>query len=519
MARKDRISMDTQVQIGELLRKGHSVRKIAQVLKMCRRTVRKYVKKQEDLALKSKKIKQIVSSDQDEIINVEEELKAQSIITQFPNWLQNLDWKTLLNEKKKGVPYKILYEELKLSDVKYWSFWKNLKSLEKLLSPEIPTTTMRLKHNPGEKVFVDYGDGIDIVNSETGEIQKTWIFVGALPFSSKVYAEFSFNQKLPSFISSHERMWKFFNGVAKYVVCDNLKSAVSQARLYDPDVNKTFVSYANHAGFAVLPARPRRPKDKANVECHVGILQRTFFQEVRNKTFSSIGELNQSLIQFLNHFNNKVMKEYGVSRNDRFSEEENHLQSLPDYDFMIPEVKEATVHPDCHIQFSKSFYSVPWQYVGKKVRVVATAQRVQVFDLLSLERIALHSFSRKLGERKTDELHWPPEKKEHCDFTLERAKQEAQKIGHKTYQMVEYLFNLPHPLVYLRRVQGWLRIVSYSKCSRNAMEYAATMAMQHQRFSSAYVNDCAKYFDSLGLNLPQKTGAPNRELKHIYLQN
>jgi hypothetical protein len=519
MMRKDKVSMDCQAQIFELEQRGYSVRKIAQALKMCRKTVRKYIKKQGVLSLKKEELQKIEMSDQDISIVSQENSSSQSIILQFPEWLQKLDWKTLLSEKKKGVSCKVLYEELNLSDVKYWAFWNNMRLLDKALFPDIPKTTMRLIHKPGEKSFVDYGDGIDIVNSCTGEVQKTWIFVGSLPFSSKIYAEFSFDQKLPSFIASHERMWKFFGGVTKYLICDNLKSAVSQARLYDPDVNKTFVAYANHAGFAVLPARPRRPKDKANVECHVGILQRSFFQEVRHKKFTSIGELNEDLRKFLDRFNAQVMKEHGVSRNDRFSEESTHLQALPREDFLIPEVREATVHPDCHIQFLKSFYSVPWQYVGKKVRVVAVANRVQIFDILSLERIALHSLSKKLGERKTEELHWPSEKQEHCNFTIERAMQDAQKIGPKTSEMVTFLFSLPYPLVYLRRVQGWLRIVSYAKCTRKAMEYASTMAMQHQKFNSSYVNDCAKYFDSNGLDRPQETGAPKRDLQHIYLQN
>lgn len=518
MTRKDKVSMDCQAQVFELHTRGYSVRRIAQALKMCRRTVRKYIKNQ-DVILLNKDLQKIESStiEKNFIVN-QEKSYSQEVILKFPEWLQRLDWQRLLTEKKKGVSCKILYQEVNLPDVSYWRFWNNLRLLQNSISPEIPKTTMRLIHKAGEKAFVDYGDGINIVNSCTGEIQKTWIFVGSLPFSSKIYAEFSFDQKIPSFIASHERMWKYFGGVAKYLVCDNLKSAVTQARLYDPDVNKTFVAYANHAGFAVLPARPRRPKDKANVECHVGILQRSFFQEVRNKTFFSIGELNQALHEFINRFNEQIMKDYGVSRNDRFSEEFPFLQFLPTYDFVIPKIQTATVHPDCHIQFEKSFYSAPWKYVGKDVRVIATADRVQIFDLLSLERIALHSLSKKIGERITEDLHWPPEKLEHCNFTVERAKQDARKIGPKTYEMLSFLFSLPHPLVYLRRAQGWIRNVSHSKYTRESMEYASTMAIQHQKFYSSYVNDCAKYFDENGLNRPQKTGAPKRDLQHIYLQ-
>lgn len=196
-------------------------------------------------------------------------------------------------------------------------------------------------------------------------------------------------------------MWNAFGGVTEYTVTDNLKSAVTKAHLYDPDVNKTYCAYANHAGFAALPARPRRPKDKANVETHVGILQRSFFQEVRNKTFHTIADLNNALTKHLEILNNQVMKDHGVSRNQRFETEAKQLLPLPSAVFEIPEVREA-VHPDCHIQYGRCIYSVPWQYVGKQVRVIATASRIQVFDLLTFERVALHSAARKNGERKTD---------------------------------------------------------------------------------------------------------------------
>ena len=509
MARKDRVSMDRHAQVLELHRRGYSNRRIAQTLKMCKKSVRKYV----DRAL----AKPLPSQEKPGASLPP--VSSNAAILQFPQWIQDMDWQSLLLEKAKGISVKILYNEVGNAKVSYWAFWNTLKRLSLLLNPEIPKTTMRLVHKPAEKTFVDYGDGIEIVDSATGEIRKTWIFVGTLPFSSKVFAEFVFDQKLASFISSHEKMWNYFGGVTRYTVPDNLKSAVTKAHLYDPDINKTYCAYANHAGFAVLPARPKRPKDKANVECHVGILQRSFFQEVRNKTFHTISDLNNALAKHLEILNNQVMKDHGVSRNQRFETEAPLLLPLVEVPFEIPEVREATVHPDCHIQYGRSFYSVPWIYVGKQVRVIATASRIQIFDILTLERVALHSCARRNGERKTDELHWPPEKREHCDFTSERASQDAAKIGPKTAEMFAFLFSLPHPLQYLRRTQGWVRKVSTAKCSRQAMEYASTMALQHRNFGSSYVNDCAAFFEAGGTLRPTQTGAPKRELSTLYLQN
>ena len=509
MARKDRVSMDRHAQIIVLHERGYSLRRIAKSLQMCKKSIRKYI----DRTL----VKTESAQSEHSLLETPPSVDPKSVIQQFPDWLQDLDWQAIIRERSKGVPVKVLYHEVENKGVTYWTFWSTLRRLSAVLNPEIPKTTMRLIHKPGEKAFVDYADGIDIINFETGEITKTWIFVGTLPFSSKVFAEFVFDQKLPSFISSHEKMWKYFGGVTDYTVSDNLKSAVIKAHMYDPDLNKNYVAYANHAGFAVLPARPRKPKDKANVECHVGVLQRSFFQQVRNQTFHTISHLNIALIKNLEILNNQVMKDYGVSRNQRFETEITSLKSVPTCEFELPESRDATVHPDCHIQFGKSFYSVPWQYVGKQVRVVAAAERVQIFDLLTLERIALHSRSKKHGERKTDELHWPQEKREHCDFTLERACRDALKVGPKTSDMFEFLASLPYPLQYLRRMQGWLRAVSTTKCTRPAMEYAATMALQHMNFSHRYVTNCSSFFDVGGPKRPSQTGAPKREISTLHL--
>ncbi len=518
MARKDRTSMDYQAQILELYKRGYSIRKIGIVLKICRKTVRKYVHRFE-------KQDEIIKQQTKEVFENKFEIpestfaKEEEIILQFPEWLKKLDWRKILEDKRKGISYSILYKESDVAEVKYWSFWNTLKQLDKALNPSKPETTIKLNHIPGEKVFVDYTDGIDIVNELTGEITKTQLFVGTCPFSSILFAEFSFDQKLPSFIASHERMWKFFGGVSQYVVCDNLKSAVNKAHLYDPDVNKIFVSYANHAGFAVLPARPRRPKDKANVECHVGLVQKIFYQSVREKKFHTIGELNAYLFPFLKEFNSKIMKDYGVSREQRFEYERKFLQPLPEYDFIIPRSKDATVHPDCHIQFEKCYYSVPHLFVGKVVRVITQGNILEVFNKDNLEKIAVHYMSKKPWTRVTNETHLPQEKLQQTSFCIEKAIFESKKIGPKTNSMFQYIFSLPKPLIYLRRTQGWLRKISQGKCSRESMEYASEMAINHNNFSSNFITNCCEYFDKGGLRLLlNKQEIPQREMKYTHLK-
>jgi transposase len=176
-------------------------------------------------------------------------------------------------------------------DISYRQFWSEFRKRRPVTKP----VTIKLHHNPGEKAQVDFCDGISLVCKETGMTTKTHLFVAVLPFSAMPFAEFCLNQKLDSFIDLHQKAFVSFGGVPSYVVPDNLKSGVSKAHRYDPDTNPTYCDYANHAGFAVLPARPYSPKDKASVESHIGLIQRGFFTKVRNQIFHSLFDLNQEL--------------------------------------------------------------------------------------------------------------------------------------------------------------------------------------------------------------------------------
>ena len=487
MMGKDRISVEKQKQIELLLKRGLSLRKISESLKMCRRTVRRYTKKSASKG------------------HIKAEVKAQPapevcfeafVPTQV--WAKNLDWNELVRESCSGVPTKTLFDELPVKTASYWAFWSTLKRAISVIKPEVPETTLKLIHKPGERAHVDYCDGLDFVDPKTGEVISTQLFVITFPFSSKIYAEFSFNQKLMSFIRSHENAWKAIGGVPEYLVPDNLKSAVTRADIYDPDVNKTFCDFANHYGFAVLPAKPLTPKHKASVETSVGVLQRGFYPKVRNQVFSSLREMNEALKEHVEQLNDEVMKEHGVSRNDRFEKEIPFLKPLPLYQFEFTQWKTLKVHPDCHIQCLKSFYSVPWIHVGKVVRVKVTDSAIEVFDLNSLDRVVLHQKSKKDYARITNELHYPPEKVAAASFTIEIAKKQAYKIGPNLGNLLDELFELGHPLRFLRPAQGWLRLHQTEKYTTKAIEYAASMTSKHKLYNSRYFKSCCSHFDRNG---------------------
>lgn len=312
-----KVTVAMQKQNLELFIKGYSARKIAKSLKVGRRTVKSVVGRGEVLTT-----------------------------TTPPDWAKTVDWEKVRLEAARGAQMNILAREHAGEKISYVQFWRQFYKIY----PSVPTVTMRLEHKPGEKIFFDYSEGIDIVDRETGEIKKTSFFCGVLAMSSYTFVEFTFMQKRSELIRSMENAFRYFGGVTPYVTVDNQKAAIDIADWYDPDVNPAFVDFANHWGFAVIPARPYRPRDKAGNESGIGVIQRQFFQEVRNMVFYSLEELNQYFRNYLERLNNAVMKDWGVARAERFIGERDLLKKCPLQNWEVAEWKPAKVHPDCHIQ-------------------------------------------------------------------------------------------------------------------------------------------------------------------------
>ena len=473
-------------QIIKLKEQGHPIKKIARSLGISKNTVRRYLR-----APTSEKSSEV------------------QVVTRNSTWKSNLDWDGICEKRRQGYTAKQLYSDYEPA-ISYTRFCVHLReSVGK--SSEI---AMRLKHNPGEKVQIDFCDGIKIRDHRTGKLSKTQLFVGVLPFSSFTFALFTMNQKLDSFIAAHEAMWAYFAGVTPYVVVDNLKAGVKKAHLYDPEVNPTYCDYGNHRNFAVLPARPYTPRDKACVEANIGAIQRSFYQEVRHLNFYSLRELNDKLRIFLHQFNRKTMTDFGVSRLDRFAVEKELLLPLSQKPYEMAEWRQAKVHPDCCVQVEKSFYSVPYKYRGQQVRVKVTSGLVSIFDM-ETNSIACHPKASKLGSIVTDDKHYPDKLIQSQSFDIGQAKAQAKIIGPNTEEMVNRLTSGGRPLRYLRRIQGLLRLKSQNY-SIESLAYAAAQALTYEKFQLSFIKSCADSYQATGGRL----GAcrPKRDPDHIYLR-
>jgi hypothetical protein len=268
----------------------------------------------------------------------------------------------------------------------------------------------------------------------------------------------------------------------------------------------------------VIPARPFRPRDKGGNESGIGVIQKQFYPEVRGRTFYTLEELNIAFKEYLGRLNTAVMKDWGVSRRDRFKGEEKLLKPCPSNNWEIAEWRSAKVHADCHVQVLKKFYSCPFMYVGREVRVKVTAKLIGIFDQ-DLNPLAAHA--RLLGKEiySTDAKHYPEEKVALTQFSVQLALKVAVKVGPETLKLVEELIGASYPLRYLRRVQGILRLQQTARVSREGLEHAAKMARVYRKTQFAYVKATAEYFDRNGNRPSAVKAAPVREASSMYLHN
>ncbi len=340
---------------------------------------------------------------------------------------------------------------------------------------------MRQPHISGEKLFVDYsGKKPYIVDPNTGGIRYVELFVMAWGASHYLYAEAQPTQELRHWIMGHVRGFEYFGCAPHILVPDNLKSAVSKACRYDPDVNRTYTELATHYGVGVIPARPYKPKDKAKAETGVQIIQRWILARLRKRTFYSIDSLNAAIKILLDEVNAKSMQILKKSRKELFFElDRPHAQPLPVNRFIYHEWKSPTIGIDYHIDVDKHHYSVPYTHYGQVIDVRVSEESIEVFLQRNKERIALHRRSHKAYGYTTEPAHMPPHHQKYLEWTPARLIQWGYKIGPSTGKLIDdIIHSKPHPQQGFRPAMGLLRLgKSYGE---KRLEKASELALRHK---------------------------------------
>jgi transposase len=395
------------------------------------------------------------------------------------------DWVSVHRDRrKKSVTLLLLWQEYReqhKDGFQYAWFCQHYEAFRRRLDP-----VMRQEHPFGERCFTDYaGPTVPIVDPTTGVVQDASIFVGVLGASNYTYAEASWSESLQSWLRSHIRMYNFYGGVTAIEVPDNLKSAVQRADNYEPRINPTFFEFGRHYGVAIMPARKRKPRDKAKVEAAVLLVERWILAVLRKRTFYSLADLNEAIAQLLEKLNNRPFKRMEGSRRSVFEAYERAaLSALPLTPFIVGIFKRARVHIDYHVELDAHYYSVPHTLVGELMDARLTDCTVEIFH--DNVRVASHIRSYLKGKSTTLLEHMPRKHQEYVKWTPERLVAWALKTGTATANVVHHIMKKRlHPAQGFRACLGVLRLSD--KYGAPRLEDACRRAVAFGAYSCRHV--------------------------------
>lgn len=340
---------------------------------------------------------------------------------------------------KKGVTLMLLHQEYleqHPDGYQYTQFCEYFHRYRKSLD-----VSLRIVHVAGEKLFVDYaGQTMSVINPDTGDAQEVQIFVSVLGASDYIFAEATPTQELSHFIASHVRAFSFYGGAPAIIVPDNLKSGVTKACRYEPDINPTYQDMASFYGCAIIPARPAKPKDKAKVENAVLQVERWVIAPLRNRVFFSLAELNGSIAELLAKLNEKPLTKLNKSRRCLFEEtDRGALKPLPLVPYEFSTFKKARVNIDYHVEVDGAYYSAPYQLARKEVEVRITNRAVEI--LYHSKRVASHMRVFKKGAYITKGEHRPASHQKYLEWTPSRMINWANETGPATSKLVAAILN------------------------------------------------------------------------------
>ncbi len=323
------------------------------------------------------------------------------------------------------------------------------------------SVTMRQSHAGGEKLFVDYaGDRVEVFEGLTGEARPAWIFVAVMGASSFTYAEATWTQGLADWIGAHTSAFEAIGGVAHLIVPDNAKTAVIKACLYEPAVNRTYTEMAAHYDTAILPARPRKPRDKAKVEAAVLIMERWILGRLRHQRFYSLEELNAAIRGLLVRVNDELpIRRLGVTRRHLLEElDRPALKPLPVEPYVFAEWRIRRVGIDYHVDVERHYYSVPHRFAKEQVEARLTARTVEIF--VKGERVAAHMRGSGNGKHTTVHEHMPSSHRRYAGWTIERIRRDSAIIGTSAAALCALILEeRSHPEQGFRACLGIVRLV------------------------------------------------------------
>jgi len=442
-------------QILQLRKQGRGSKFISKTLGISRKAVKDYFERAEATKLSI-----------DELLQLDCPVLEKKLLAGNPAY-KDKRYDTLKSEldyyakelHRTGVTILLLWQEYKERHPDGYSrsqFYHHLNQHQKASNP-----SMVLEHKAGEKLFVDFaGDKLHYVDTSTGEVIGCNVFVASLPYSDYSFAMAVKSQTTEDFLYALECCLEDFGGVPDVLVPDNLKAAIVKADRYEPEVNRALEDFANHYGFAVLPARVRKPKDKALVENQVKIIYSRVYAKLRNDQFHSLDALNKAIKQKIKLHNQTRMQAKPWSREEKFlAEEKQLLKPLPPNRFEMKYYSTLKVQKNNHVYLGtdKHYYSVPYEHIGKGAKVIYTRNMVHIY--VDGEQVAVHQRDYRQGNYTTEKSHLCSAHQRYKDRSPEYYKKRAHGRCRELGLYVEAIFGQPrYPEQLYKTCEGLLSL-------------------------------------------------------------
>ena len=431
----------TMLQIRLLLKKfisNQSIREISRSISMSRNTVKKYKAKFTQSGLTLEEIQLLEDEKLYEIVNEGEKNKnpvknarLQDLRERLPDYIKDL--------KRVGVTRRLLWEEYRQEVPEGLGYTQFCEHISKYI--ERNDLSAMFDHRPGEVLQIDFaGKPFHYVDLESGELIACPVFVCILPFSNTTFVKALPSQKQEYFINGIRNAFEYIGGVPKSVLIDNLKSGVKKANRYEPQFTELIEQLSAHYSTTFMATRVRKPKDKSHVEGGVRLSYQRLYAPLRNQVFHSIEQINEAFRKQLDIHHNKLFSGKDYNRYDLLEEEKEYLQPLPTEPFIVKHSTISKVQKNYHVLLGedKHMYSVPYQLVGKRLKLIYDINTVEIYD--ELKRITVHKRDFRKNKYTTKEQHMPPNHLKYYEqggWDASYFRNWAKKIGTQTLKAIE----------------------------------------------------------------------------------
>lgn len=481
------VRMSQIKQLMQLYKQGKGKKEIARILGMSKNTVKAYLQKISN-----------AKQNLDDLLNLDDVVLETKFHPGNPAYTDNrFEYlKQHLDHydrelKRTGVTRKLLWEEYRREHPEGYGLTQFCYHISQHIAARNPS--MVLQHKAGEKLFVDFaGKKLSYIDRQTGEVVECQVFVACLPYSDYSFVIAVQSQNMGDFLYALSICLESLGGVPGVLVPDNLKSAITKANKYEPGVNQALEDFANYYGMAVIPARARKPKDKALVENQVKLIYSRVYAKLRNETFFDLDSLNKAIAEKVKDHNQTRMQQKPYSRQECFlAVEKSLLAPLPNERFELKHYSQLKVAKNNHIYLGqdKHYYSVPYIHIGATARVIYTRSMVHIY--LGGRLVAVHPRSLRTGGYSTQKEHLCSHHRHYLDrspdYYIEKAKSKSEVL----HDLIQKVFaQNRHPEQLYRTCDGYFNL--HRNTDPDRFDKACTLAMEYENYSYHFLSNVIK---------------------------